>query len=323
MSTRRKLAFGIGGVYILGFLVIVGLFGAKRQDNDGVPAPERVQARHVARPAGPAGPQQGRPVPAHHDGADARDDALRLQADEATKPNRLQVAVEWLYTGMKDKLVKDNMDEDMARKWFPLVCTLFVFIWFSNMIGYLPLPVNTEHMVSVFGAVALTACGSGSDDDLLATVKQAAAGHSGAWTDDQLRAAAGEDANVVYATQTESDGVIRVELDRSGGTKTKPSSSGKKKTTRSDYEVDCVEVTIDGGAVDGREYSEESSLGRPRLISPGTSTRGAVAAAGGAENHEAGAVGQQSQDDLPVGQRRGQARVEGGRRTRVFVGRLR
>ena len=52
---------------------------------------------------------------------------------------------------MKDKLVKDNMDEDMARKWFPLVCTLFVFIWFSNMIGYLPLPVNTEHMVSVFG----------------------------------------------------------------------------------------------------------------------------------------------------------------------------
>jgi F-type H+-transporting ATPase subunit a len=71
----------------------------------------------------------------------------RMQA----RPNRLQTAVEWLYTGMKDKLVKDNMDDDMARKWFPLVCTLFVFIWFSNMIGYIPLPVNTEHTVSVFG----------------------------------------------------------------------------------------------------------------------------------------------------------------------------
>ncbi len=71
----------------------------------------------------------------------------RMQA----RPNRLQTAVEWLYTGMKDKLVKDNMDEDMARKWFPLVCTLFVFIWFSNMIGYIPLPVNTEHKVDVFG----------------------------------------------------------------------------------------------------------------------------------------------------------------------------
>ena len=56
--------------------------------------------------------------------------------------------------GMKDKLVKDNMDEDMARKWFPLVCTLFVFIWFSNMIGYLPLPVNSEHKVNVFGATS-------------------------------------------------------------------------------------------------------------------------------------------------------------------------
>jgi len=39
----------------------------------------------------------------------------------------------------------------MARKWFPLVCTLFVFIWFSNMLGYLPLPVNTEHTLNVFG----------------------------------------------------------------------------------------------------------------------------------------------------------------------------
>ncbi len=33
MSTRRKLTFGILGVYVLGFLVIIGIFGAKRQDN--------------------------------------------------------------------------------------------------------------------------------------------------------------------------------------------------------------------------------------------------------------------------------------------------
>jgi F-type H+-transporting ATPase subunit a len=43
------------------------------------------------------------------------------------------------------------MDDAMAKKWFPLVFTLFVFIWISNLIGYLPLPVNTEHKVAIFG----------------------------------------------------------------------------------------------------------------------------------------------------------------------------
>ena len=39
----------------------------------------------------------------------------------------------------------------MARKWFPLICTLFVFIWISNLIGYLPLPVNSGEPVHIFG----------------------------------------------------------------------------------------------------------------------------------------------------------------------------
>jgi F-type H+-transporting ATPase subunit a len=68
------------------------------------------------------------------------------------KPNRVQTAVEWAYTGMRDKIVKDNMSDEMARKWFPLVFTLFVFIWISNLIGYLPLPVNSGETFNVFGA---------------------------------------------------------------------------------------------------------------------------------------------------------------------------
>ena len=35
----------------------------------------------------------------------------------------------------------------MAKKWFPFIGTLFLFIWFSNLIGYIPLPTNTEHHV--------------------------------------------------------------------------------------------------------------------------------------------------------------------------------
>ena len=40
----------------------------------------------------------------------------------------------------------------MAAKWFPFIATIFLFIWFSNIIGYLPLPTNTEHKVDIFGA---------------------------------------------------------------------------------------------------------------------------------------------------------------------------
>jgi F-type H+-transporting ATPase subunit a len=43
------------------------------------------------------------------------------------------------------------MDDKMARKWFPFIGTLFLFIWFSNLIGYIPLPTNTEETFNVFG----------------------------------------------------------------------------------------------------------------------------------------------------------------------------
>lgn len=150
MSTRRKLTFGLLGVYVLGFLVIVGIFGAKRQDNtEFLPQNEFKLDTWLDLP-GPMDLNKG-VLYLLITTALTMGTMLYVSKRMQAKPNRLQTAVEWLYTGMKDKLVKDNMDEDMARKWFPLVCTLFVFIWFSNMIGYLPLPVNTEHTFSVFG----------------------------------------------------------------------------------------------------------------------------------------------------------------------------
>jgi F-type H+-transporting ATPase subunit a len=39
----------------------------------------------------------------------------------------------------------------MARKWFPFIGTLFLFIWYSNLIGYIPLPTNTEHPIHIGG----------------------------------------------------------------------------------------------------------------------------------------------------------------------------
>lgn len=74
--------------------------------------------------------------------------ARRMQA----RPNRVQTAVEGAFTLMRDNITRGNMSDAMARKWFPFIGTIFLFIWFSNMLGYLPLPTNTEHKVDVFGA---------------------------------------------------------------------------------------------------------------------------------------------------------------------------
>ncbi len=74
--------------------------------------------------------------------------ANRMQA----RPNRVQTAVEAAYTLMRENITGSNMSGAMARKWFPFIGTIFLFIWFSNMIGYLPLPTNTEHKVDIFGA---------------------------------------------------------------------------------------------------------------------------------------------------------------------------
>jgi len=67
------------------------------------------------------------------------------------RPNRVQTAVEAAYALMHDNIAEGNMDREMATKWFNFVGALFLFIWFSNMIGYLPLPTNTEHEFHVFG----------------------------------------------------------------------------------------------------------------------------------------------------------------------------
>ncbi len=67
------------------------------------------------------------------------------------KPNRVQTAIEVAYDLTKNNITGGNLDEKMAVRWFPFLGALFFFIWFSNMIGFLPLPTNTEHTVDVFG----------------------------------------------------------------------------------------------------------------------------------------------------------------------------
>ncbi|MDP2712837.1 MAG: F0F1 ATP synthase subunit A [Solirubrobacteraceae bacterium] len=67
------------------------------------------------------------------------------------KPNRVQTLIETVYVFLRDSITRNNMDASMAAKWFPFIATLFLFIWVSNMIGYIPMPVNTEHPITLFG----------------------------------------------------------------------------------------------------------------------------------------------------------------------------
>ena len=67
------------------------------------------------------------------------------------KPNRTQTAVEVAYDLTRNNITGTNLDGALARRWFPFLAAIFFFIWFSNMIGYLPLPTNTEHTINVFG----------------------------------------------------------------------------------------------------------------------------------------------------------------------------
>jgi F-type H+-transporting ATPase subunit a len=69
----------------------------------------------------------------------------------ADRPNRVQTAVEAGYDLTFNNIARANMDPRMAIKWFPFVATLFFFIWFSNLIGYIPLPINTEEPINIFG----------------------------------------------------------------------------------------------------------------------------------------------------------------------------
>lgn len=69
------------------------------------------------------------------------------------RPNKVQTAVEVIYGVLRDNIAgPNNMDPEMARKWFPFLGATFLFILYSNILGYLPLPVNSGETFKLFGA---------------------------------------------------------------------------------------------------------------------------------------------------------------------------
>jgi F-type H+-transporting ATPase subunit a len=74
--------------------------------------------------------------------------ARRMQS----RPNKVQTAVEVAYDLARNNITRGNLrDPKLATRWFSFIATLFFFIWFSNMLGYLPLPTSHEK-INIFGA---------------------------------------------------------------------------------------------------------------------------------------------------------------------------
>jgi F-type H+-transporting ATPase subunit a len=74
--------------------------------------------------------------------------ARRMEA----RPNRVQTAVETIYSFMRENITKGNMPDSLAAKWFPFIGSLFLFLWWCNLIGYIPLPTNSSEKFTLFGA---------------------------------------------------------------------------------------------------------------------------------------------------------------------------
>jgi F-type H+-transporting ATPase subunit a len=151
MSTKRKVLLGVG-VWLAVTVVMVVIFGSNGKNESFLPQNEFKLDPWISIKVG---------------GVDFSITKAVLYVFLATlltcvtmvfiarrmqrRPNKVQTAVELLFGLMRDNIARGNMDDAMARKWFPMIGALFLFILFSNLIGFVPLPTNTEHEITVLG----------------------------------------------------------------------------------------------------------------------------------------------------------------------------
>jgi F-type H+-transporting ATPase subunit a len=149
MSTGKRIALIVGGIYLFLIALAVGIFGWSRLDNDEFKPQDEFKLDAWIE----LGPFDFTKAVLYLLIASALTVGTMVYVSKRmqARPNRVQTAVEWLYTAMRDNITRGNMDEAMARKWFPFIGSLFLFIWFSNLIGYIPLPTNTHEKVDILG----------------------------------------------------------------------------------------------------------------------------------------------------------------------------
>ena len=151
MSTKAKVFLGLF-LMITATVVLFGIFGSEGRNEEFQPQNEFELTPWIEIKIGALDLSITRAVFYLFLAAGLTTGTMVYIARRMTqKPNRLQTAVEASYDLTFNNIARGNMDPKTAVKWFPFVATLFFFIWWSNMIGYIPLPTNTHEHFNVFG----------------------------------------------------------------------------------------------------------------------------------------------------------------------------
>jgi F-type H+-transporting ATPase subunit a len=143
MKTRTKILLGVAGGYLLAMILIVVFFGATRRAQNefkldtwiSLPGPFDINKAVLYLVIA---------------GLLTVGTMLFVARRMHQRPNRTQTFIEVVYTAMRDNITRGNMGDEMSARWFPFIGALFLFIWYSNLIGYLPLPTSSETF-EVFG----------------------------------------------------------------------------------------------------------------------------------------------------------------------------
>jgi len=152
MSTKAQVALGLGVLVTL-LLVLFGIFGSAGRNNDFQPQNEFKLDPWIPLKLGPIDMSINKAVMYVFIAAALSTwIMIRIAKRMTERPNNTQTAVEAAYDFAANQIVGSNIhDRKLATKWFPFIATLFFFILFSNLIGYIPLPTNTEHPFHVAG----------------------------------------------------------------------------------------------------------------------------------------------------------------------------
>ncbi len=148
-SKARKILYGVLLVYMLGLVGFVVAFGIKGHKNESFKVIDAFHLETWFHIAGPIDFNKGVLYLLLATGI-TLGIMLFVAAHMRRRPGRLQVAVEMGYNLMS-QVTRENMDEKRTKKWFPVIFTLFVFILVSNLIGYIPLPVDSQNTFRLFG----------------------------------------------------------------------------------------------------------------------------------------------------------------------------
>jgi F-type H+-transporting ATPase subunit a len=151
MSTRTKVLLGVAGYLLVAILLLV-IFGNDGKNEEFKPQNEFKLEPWLSIKVGGIDFSINRAV-FYLALASALTISVMVWISRRMqqKPNRVQTAMELFYDLTRNNITGGNLEPRVATRWFPFLATLFFFLWFSNVIGYLPLPTNTAETVNIFG----------------------------------------------------------------------------------------------------------------------------------------------------------------------------